>query len=165
MVNIPFFTYIRERFDGFESRPGQKMNAFEQEVSAFPEYYAQYFKEAMMRGAILYIANVKAAAKAAGIPHSRIFLPATAPSGVGINEYYRTEEAIVAAGLLQVDDPFLPDIFVEPGVDEKQRGDVLKSMWKRRMPRSMGYPQNVSGFTPVTASTRGLGSTEQICPR
>ena len=83
------------------------------------------------------IANVKAAAKAAGIPDNRVFLPATAPSGVGINEYYTTEEeyfhalageiskeyrAIVAAGfLLQVDDPFLPDIFVEPGLDEKQK--------------------------------------------
>ena len=153
-----FFTYIRERFDGFESRRGQKMNAFAQEVSAFPEYYAQYFKEAMMGGAILPIvpvvctgpvkykgeamvkidiANVKAAAKAAGIPDDQVFLPATAPSGVGINEYYRTQEeyfyalaseinkeyrAIVAAGLLlQVDDPFLPDIFVEPGLDEQQK--------------------------------------------
>src|SRR5213078_4794282 len=119
-------------------------------------YYAQYFKEAMMGGAILPIvpvvctapvkykgeakldidiANVKAAAKAAGVPNHHVFLPATAPSGVGINEYYKSEEeyfhavavnkeyrAIVAAGiLLQVDDPFLPDIFVEPGLDEKQK--------------------------------------------
>src|SRR5262249_26910505 len=37
-----FFTYIRERFDGFESRPGQKLKIFEKEVAAFPEYYAQY---------------------------------------------------------------------------------------------------------------------------
>jgi 5-methyltetrahydropteroyltriglutamate--homocysteine methyltransferase len=82
------------------------------------------------------IANVKAAAKAAGVPDHHVFLPATAPSGVGINEYYKCEEAyfhalaaelnkeyraIVAAGLLvQVDDPFLPDIFYEPGLDEKQ---------------------------------------------
>ena len=30
--------------------------------------------------------------------------------------------AIVAAGILvQVDDPFLPDIFVEPGLDDKQK--------------------------------------------
>jgi 5-methyltetrahydropteroyltriglutamate--homocysteine methyltransferase len=153
-----FFTYVRERFDGFESRPGQKMNVFEQEVSAFPEYYAQYFKEAMMGGAILPIvpvictgpvkykgednlkidiANIKAAAEASGVSDHRIFLPATAPSGVGINEYYRTEEeyfhalagelnkeyrAIIAAGIqLQVDDPFLPDIFVEPNLDEKQK--------------------------------------------
>ncbi len=152
-----FFTYIRERFDGFESRPDQKLVIFQQEVSAFPEYYAQYFKEAMMGGAILPIvpvvctapvrykgeaklqtdiANMKEAAKAAGVPDHRVFLPATAPSGVGVNEYYKTDEeyfhalaaelnkeyrAIVAAGiLLQVDDPFLPDIFVEPGLDDKQ---------------------------------------------
>jgi len=152
-----FFTYIRERFDGFESRPGQKLKIFEKEVAAFPEYYAQYFKEAMMGGTILPIvpvvctapvkykgeaklqtdiANVKAAAKAAGVADHHVFLPATAPSGVGINEYYKTEEeyfhalaaelskeyrAIVAAGiLLQVDDPFLPDIFVEPGLDDRQ---------------------------------------------
>ncbi len=106
-----FFTYIRERFDGFEPRPSQKLILFQQEVSAFPEYYAQYFKEAMMGGAILPlvpvvcvapvkykgeaklrvdIANVKAAAKAAGVPDHHVFLPATAPSGVGVNEYYRT---------------------------------------------------------------------------
>jgi 5-methyltetrahydropteroyltriglutamate--homocysteine methyltransferase len=40
-----FFTYIRERFDGFESRPNQKLVLFQKEVSSFPEYYAQYFKE------------------------------------------------------------------------------------------------------------------------
>jgi 5-methyltetrahydropteroyltriglutamate--homocysteine methyltransferase len=153
-----FFTYIRERFDGFEARPNQKLILFQKEVSAFPEYYAQYFKEAMMGGAILPIvpvvctkpvkykgeeklqidiANVKAAANAAGVPDHHVFLPATAPSGVGINEYYKSDEeyfhalaaelnkeyrAIVAAGiLLQVDDPFLPDIFVEPGLDDKQK--------------------------------------------
>jgi 5-methyltetrahydropteroyltriglutamate--homocysteine methyltransferase len=153
-----FFTYIRERFDGFEQRPDQKLIIFAKEVAAFPEYYAQYFKEAMMGGAILPlvpvvctapvkykgeaklqvdIANLKAAAKAAGVPEHHVFLPATAPSGVGINAHYRSDEeyfhalaaelnkeyrAIVAAGfLLQVDDPFLPDIFVEPGLDEPQK--------------------------------------------
>src|SRR5215813_9753707 len=153
-----FFTYIQERLAGFEARRGQKMKLFQQEVEAFPEYYAQYFKEAMMGGAIvplspvvcvgpvkyrgekflqLDINNVKAAAKAAGVPDHHIFLPATAPSGVGINEYYKSEEeyfhaiaaelnkeykAIVAAGILvQVDDPFLPDIFFEPGLDDAQK--------------------------------------------
>jgi 5-methyltetrahydropteroyltriglutamate--homocysteine methyltransferase len=153
-----FFTYIRERFDGFESRPNQKLIVFQQEVSAFPEYYAQYFKEAMIGGAILPvvpvactgpmkykggaklqldITNVKAAAKAVGVPEHHVFLPATAPSGVGINEYYKSDEdyfhalaaelneeyrTIIEAGiLLQVDDPFLPDIFVEPGLDDKQK--------------------------------------------
>ena len=153
-----FFTYIQERLEGFEARPNQKLLLFQQEVAAFPEYYAEYFKQAMMGGAIvpitpvvcvgpvkyrgeklvqIDIANVKAAAKAKGIPDHQVFLPATAPSGVGINEYYKSDEeyfhalaaelnkeyrAIVAAGLLvQVDDPFLPDIFFEPGLDDAQK--------------------------------------------
>jgi 5-methyltetrahydropteroyltriglutamate--homocysteine methyltransferase len=82
------------------------------------------------------IANLKAAARAAGVPDEQVFMPATAASGVGRNEYYKTKEeyfhaiaaalrheyeAIVAAGfLLQVDDPFLPDIFYEPGLSEEQ---------------------------------------------
>jgi 5-methyltetrahydropteroyltriglutamate--homocysteine methyltransferase len=152
-----FFTYIQERLEGFESRPGQKMKLFQQEVAAFPEYYAEYFKQAMMGGAIVGlapvvcigpvkyrgdkfvqrdIANVKKAAAAAGIADAHVFLPATAPSGVGINEYYKTEDeyfhalagelakeyrAITDAGILvQIDDPFLPDIFFEPDLDRKQ---------------------------------------------
>src|SRR5215469_5530872 len=108
-----FFTYVRERLDGFETRPSVKLKLFEQEVAAFPEYYEQYFKQAIMGGAIVPlapvvcvgpvkyrgekllqadIANVKAAAAAAGVAHERVFLPATAPSGVGINEYYKTDE-------------------------------------------------------------------------
>jgi len=153
-----FFTYIQQRLEGFEARPNQKLILFQQEVAAFPEYYAEYFKQAMMGGTIIPItpvvcvgpvkyrgeallqidiANVKAAAKAAGVPEGHAFLPATAPSGVGINEYYKSDEeyfhalavelnkeyrAIVAAGLLvQVDDPFLPDIFFEPGLDDAQK--------------------------------------------
>jgi len=80
------------------------------------------------------IANVKAAAAAAGVAPDHVFLPATAPSGVGVNEHYKTEEeyfhalahelnreyrAIADGGLLvQIDDPFLSDIFVEPDVDD-----------------------------------------------
>jgi 5-methyltetrahydropteroyltriglutamate--homocysteine methyltransferase len=153
-----FFTYIQERLEGFEARPDQKMKLFQQEVAAFPEYYAQYFKEAMMGGAIVKLApvvcvgpikyrgerflqididNLKAAAKAAGVPNHRLFLPATAASGVGINEHYKSDEeyfhalaaelskeykAIVAADILvQIDDPFLPDIFFEPGLDDAQK--------------------------------------------
>ena len=91
-----FFTYIQERLEGFEARPNQKLVLFQKEVAAFPEYYAEYFKQAMMGGAIvpitpvvcvgpvkyrgekllqIDIANVKAAAKAAGIPHEHVFLP------------------------------------------------------------------------------------------
>ena len=153
-----FFTYIRERLEGFESRPNVKIKLFEQEVAAFPEYYEQYFKQAMMGGAIVSLApvvcvgpvkyrgeklvqididNVKAAAAVAGVATDHVFLPATAPSGVGINEYYKSDEdyfhalaaemakeyrAIVDAGILvQIDDPFLPDIFFELGRDDSQK--------------------------------------------
>ena len=153
-----FFTYVRERLDGFESRPEIKMKLFEREVAAFPEYYEQYFKQAMMGGAIVKLApvvcvgpvkyrgdklvqididNVKAAAAAAGVANEHVFLPATAPSGVGSNEYYKSDEeyfhalaaemgkeyrAIVDAGILvQIDDPFLPDIFYELGLDDAQK--------------------------------------------
>jgi 5-methyltetrahydropteroyltriglutamate--homocysteine methyltransferase len=153
-----FFTYVQERLSGFEARPNQKMLIFQKEVEAFPEYYAEYFKQAMMGGAIVAITpvvctgpvtyrgeaplkrdidNIKAAAAAAGIPSEHVFLPATAPSGVGINEYYKSEEeyfhavaaamskeykAIVDAGILvQIDDPFIADIFVEPGLDDKAK--------------------------------------------
>src|SRR6516225_1862382 len=113
MSKAGFFTYIRERLEGFESRPNEKVALFQKEVSAFPEYYEQYFKEAMLGGALAPlapvvcvgpvkyvgeaalrkdIANLKAAAKAAGVPDEQVFMPATAASGVGRNEYYKTEE-------------------------------------------------------------------------
>src|SRR6185312_6254966 len=47
-----FFSYVRERLEGFEERPGLKSEKFQAEVSAFPEYYEQYFKEAMLGGAV-----------------------------------------------------------------------------------------------------------------
>src|SRR5262249_22795515 len=131
---------------------------FEKEVSAFPEYYAQYFREAMMGGSLVQvtplvciapvhykgeaqvaadIANVKAAARAAGVANDHVFLPASAPAGLGINAHYKTDEeyfhalaaelgkeygAIVAAGLiLQVDDPFLSELFADPRLDDAQK--------------------------------------------
>jgi 5-methyltetrahydropteroyltriglutamate--homocysteine methyltransferase len=151
-----FFSYVRERLEGFEPRPDKKLSLFAAEVKQFPEYYAQYFKEAMLGGMLMPfvplvctgpvryrdveplkrdIDNLKAAAKAAGAKAA--FMPSIAPSGVGLNEYYKSQEeyfhgvgqamrteykAIVDAGLmLQVDDPFLPDIFVDPALDEKQK--------------------------------------------
>ena len=82
------------------------------------------------------IANLKAAAAKAGA--QMVFMPAIGTSGiVGKNEYYKTEEeyfhaigkamsteykAIIDAGFqLQVDDPFLPDIFIDDALDEKQK--------------------------------------------
>ena len=178
-----FFTYIQERLEGFEARPNQKLILFQQEVAAFPEYYAEYFKQAMMGGTLIPITpvvcvgpvkyrgekllqididNVKAAARAAGVPDKHAFLPATAPSGVGINEYYKSDEeyfhalaaelnkeyrAIVAAGLLvQVDDPFLPDIFFEPGLDDaqkKRRAEIYVEATNRAL---QGIPADMVRF-------------------
>jgi 5-methyltetrahydropteroyltriglutamate--homocysteine methyltransferase len=157
-----FYTYVRERLDGFEARPDLKKSIFPAEEAAFPEYYEQYFKEAMMGGAIAPIVpllctapvkyrgreslqqdidNLKAAL--AGTQHHAAFMPAVAPSGVGMNAYYKTEEeffhavgaalreeyqAIVDAGLLlQIDDPFLTDIFADPALDragQRKRADI-----------------------------------------
>ncbi len=149
-----FFTYVQERLEGFEPRPAARRRAFELEVRAFPEYYEEYFGHAMFGGTIVPITpvvcvgpiryrgtpalerdieNVKAAAHAAGVPLQRVFLPATAPSGVGANEYYASEElylealagalrqeyrAIIDAGLLlQIDDPGLSEVFSDPSLD------------------------------------------------
>ncbi len=151
-----FFSYVRERLEGFEARPQLKRKMFAAEVSAFPEYYEKYFREAMMGGAVAPVVplvctgpvkyrggdalkrdidNLKAAAASAKAPGA--FMPAVAPSGVGTNEYYKSEEeffhavgaalateykAIVDSGLLlQVDDPFLCDVFADPELDAAQR--------------------------------------------
>jgi 5-methyltetrahydropteroyltriglutamate--homocysteine methyltransferase len=151
-----FFAYVRERLEGFAAAPGPRPTMFAAEVEAFPEYYEEYFKQAMMggaavppaslvcRGPVRYvglaalerdIANLKAAA--AGVPHRAAFMPAVAPSGVGAPGYYGTEEeffhavgaalateyrAIVAAGLiLQIDDPFLSEVFADPALSPPER--------------------------------------------
>jgi len=81
------------------------------------------------------IENLKAAT--AGGKFHAAFMPSVAPGGVGTNEYYSTEEeylhavgaalhaeyaAIVDAGfLLQIDDPFLMEIFADPDLDAAAR--------------------------------------------
>ena len=151
-----FFVYIEERVDGFEPRPDVKLPFFEAETAAFPEYYEEYFAKAMFGGNVAPVVpmfcvgpvtytghqalqrdlnNLRNAVDAAGCESA--FVPATAPSGVGHNDYYKSEEeyfeavgeamrveyqAIVEAGFdLQVDDPFLSDIFGNPALDQKQR--------------------------------------------
>jgi 5-methyltetrahydropteroyltriglutamate--homocysteine methyltransferase len=79
--------------------------------------------------------NLRAAL--AGLEPADVFVPAVAPSGVGANAHYRTEaeylaavaealrveyRAIVDAGfVLQVDDPFLTDLYSGSGLDEAER--------------------------------------------
>jgi 5-methyltetrahydropteroyltriglutamate--homocysteine methyltransferase len=151
-----FYTYVRERLEGFEPRPQHRLQSWPLEVAAFPEYYERYFKEAMVGGAIAPVVplactgpiryrgedvlrrdidNLKAAVS--GLEHHAVFMSSVAPSGVGYNEYYRSEEefllaigaamqteyrAIIGAGfLLQIDDPFLTDIFADPTLSPAKR--------------------------------------------
>jgi 5-methyltetrahydropteroyltriglutamate--homocysteine methyltransferase len=140
-----FFAYISERLSGFEPNPGPSPRGFTAEVDAFPEYYKEYFSQAMLGGAVAPIVpimctgpvayrgqealrrdidNLKSAL--AGVKTEQVFMPAVAPSGVGVNRFYKTEEeymhavaeamrteyqAIVDAGFqVQIDDPFLTDL-------------------------------------------------------
>lgn len=80
------------------------------------------------------LANLKAAL--AGLSYADAFVPSVAPSGVGNNAYYKNDEeflyavgealraeylAIVEAGfLVQIDDPFLSDVFIELKSDPAQ---------------------------------------------
>lgn len=143
---LGFFSYVSERLGGFEPRPGPRPAMFGAEVDAFPEYYKQYFSQAMLgssltpmvplvcTGPVSYrgrqqverdISNLKAAL--AGLEYRDVFLPSVAPSGVGTNAYYPSDEeylhavaqamgneyrAIVDAGfLVQIDDPFLTELY------------------------------------------------------
>jgi 5-methyltetrahydropteroyltriglutamate--homocysteine methyltransferase len=106
-----FFSYVRDRLEGFEPRPHQRSEKFAAEVAAFPEYYEQYFKRAMLGGSVVPsvplvctgpikyrgeealkrdIDNLKAAA--ADLKDHAVFMPSVAPSGVGTNDYYRDDE-------------------------------------------------------------------------
>jgi 5-methyltetrahydropteroyltriglutamate--homocysteine methyltransferase len=150
-----FFAYVRERLDGFEPKAGAGPG-WAAEVAAFPEYYAQYFSQAMLGGSITGgvrlvctgpvryrgtealrrdLDNLRAAVD--GLAPAEIFVPSVAPSGVGTNACYPSEEAyleavaeamrteyqaIVDAGfLLQIDDPFLTDIYSDPALDTAAR--------------------------------------------
>jgi 5-methyltetrahydropteroyltriglutamate--homocysteine methyltransferase len=154
-----FFAYVRERLAGFEPKGAERgaRKEWAAEVAAFPEYYEQYFSRRMMGGSIAPripivctgpvsyrgqeairkdIENIKVAL--VGMKVEEAFMPAVAPSGVGANAYYSSEEqyleavgdalrteylAIVSAGfILQVDDPWLTELY----------GDTSLSLTERR---------------------------------
>jgi 5-methyltetrahydropteroyltriglutamate--homocysteine methyltransferase len=87
-----------------------------------------------------------------GLPHEDVFLPSVAPSGVGFNQYYRNEEeyfhavgeamreeylAIVGAGLqVQLDDPFLTEIFSRPSLSPAERRKAAE-MWVEALNHSI----------------------------
>jgi len=159
---LGFFAYVRERLAGFEAKPpppgGWKQWAAE--VAAFPEYYENYFSRRMMGGSIAPrtpmvctgpvsyrgqeairqdIDNLKAAL--GGLKVEEAFMPAVAPSGIGSNEFYRSDEeylqavgdalreeyqAIVAAGfILQIDDPWLTEVHSQdPSLSSTERRKI-----------------------------------------
>ena len=159
---LGFFAYVRERLSGFEAKPpppgGWKQWAAE--VAMFPEYYENYFSRRMMGGSIAPrtpmvctgpvsyhgqeairrdIENLKAAL--GGLKTEEAFMPAVAPSGVGSNEFYRSDEeylqavgdalreeyqAIVDAGfILQIDDPWLTEVHSQdPSLSSTERRKI-----------------------------------------
>jgi 5-methyltetrahydropteroyltriglutamate--homocysteine methyltransferase len=166
-----FSRYITDRLDGFEPRPRPAGSGFGPEVADFPEYYEQYFRRAMYGGAVAQamtlecvgrvayvgreqldrdIANLKEATRGSEVED--IFMPAVAPSGVGRNAYYATDEefyfavaealheeyqAIVDAGfVLQVDDPFLSELYSYselPRDECQERGELYVASLNRAL--------------------------------
>ena len=154
---LGFSAYVSERLTGFEAKPGATdADLFAEEVADFPEYYEQYFNQAMLGGAVSPIVplvctgpvsyqgqeavrrdieNLKVALQ--GMEPEDVFMPAVAPSGVGLNEYYRTEEeylhavteamhteyqAIVDAGfIVQIDDPWLTVVHSDSSLSTRER--------------------------------------------
>lgn len=111
-----FFAYVAERLSGFEPNPGSSTVKFQAETEAFPEYYEQYFKRAMTGGAAVSLAPLSCTGPVEYIGHDRlsrdldnlrtavgnaepdeVFVPSVAPSGVGGNAYYATEDAYLDA--------------------------------------------------------------------
>ena len=150
-----FVLYVQDRLAGLEPRPGPCLQGFKQKYALFLEDFERYLQKAMRRGMVLagvpiacagpieYVGqdqlqrdldNLKSAA--AKVDCSAAFMPSIAPSAVGANEYYASEEAflyaagealraeykaIVAADfLLQIDDPFLPTLFANREVTSDQ---------------------------------------------
>jgi len=157
MGKLGFFSYIAERLGGVEKRPGARTpGSFKAEVKAFPEYYEQYFASAMIGSTVVPMIPLACtgplhyqgqdalrrdlgnlAAALGDAERQTAFVPSIAPSGVGVNEYYRSEEeyffavaeamsteyrAIIDAGfLLQIDDPGLTEFYSFAELTETER--------------------------------------------
>ena len=158
-----FFAYVRERLVGFEPKGPERgaRKEWAAEVAAFPEYYEQYFSRRMMGGSIAPrvplvctgpvgyrgqeairkdIQNLQDAVR--GLRFEEAFMPAVAPSGVGVNEYYRSDEeylqavgealrteyqAIVEAGfILQIDDPWLTEVYGDASLSPAERRKIAE---------------------------------------
>jgi len=111
--------YVGERLTGFEMLPNGDSSLFRAEEESFPEYYEEYFKVAMLGGAVAPVAsptctgpvayrgreeldkdlsNLRDAVNALGDGWpGEVFMPAIAPSGAGANQHYTSEEEYLFA--------------------------------------------------------------------
>ena len=167
-----FLLYVQDRLAGLEPRPGKAFprKAFQglkRGAPLFLEDFEQYFQAAISKGIpiadipivcagpIEYVGeeqlhrdieNLRTAASK--IDCSAAFMSSIAPSGVGANEYYPSDEqfryasgealraeyeAIVGAGfLLQIADPFLPALFSDSSLSssdtERQAGAYVDAL-------------------------------------
>src|SRR5712691_11369099 len=109
-----FAAYVRDRLSGFEPRPAENTPFMgdNPEVTAFPDYYAGYFKTLLADriaptprlvcvGPVTYtgeaqlrtdLANLTRATRAAGVAAEDVFVPASPGRNVARNEYYATNE-------------------------------------------------------------------------
>jgi 5-methyltetrahydropteroyltriglutamate--homocysteine methyltransferase len=111
-----FFAYVSERLSGFSPNAEGRRSQFAAEVEAFPEYYKQYFSQAMMGGSVARIVPLVCTgpvsyrgqeavqrdldtltAALAGQKFEEAFVPAVSPSGVGSNAYYTSDEEYMNA--------------------------------------------------------------------
>jgi 5-methyltetrahydropteroyltriglutamate--homocysteine methyltransferase len=118
MSKVSFLTYVKDRLGGFEtdteSGAGRVAPSWQQEVDAFPEYYADYFKKyaatvaplrrIVCHGPISYVGqeqlqtdieNLRAAVEPYDV--TEVFMPSTGPSGFGRNEFYDSHEEYLQA--------------------------------------------------------------------
>jgi hypothetical protein len=134
------------------------MQGWPGEVNAFPEYYEQYFKEAMGGGAVAAIVptvctgpirycgaealkrdieNLKAAASP--VKAHAVFMSSIAPSGTGSNEYYRTEEEFFHAAGAALRTEY--QAIIEAGfllqIDDPFLTDIPSSQISSQIPRVM----------------------------
>ncbi|MEM1109503.1 MAG: cobalamin-independent methionine synthase II family protein [Planctomycetota bacterium] len=192
--------YIEERLDGYEPRPDHDFHFHKTERECFHEYYDEYFERAMLGGAIapsvplccvgpikytgheaikIDIENLKKAAEKTGAKD--VFMPCAAVTGVGFNEYYKTEEeymfalaeaiaeehhAIIEAGFfLQVDDPFMPHVFNDETLTEDEK-DKKAHMYAEAINHSLrGIPEEKVRFHTCYGINQGPRVHEPELPR
>ena len=196
-----FFAYIGQRLSGYSPGGGRTtLEKFRPEIEEFPEYYEGYFKRAMTggmavpakplicTGPVSYIGRQAIAEDLAALRSAvgdagpdEVFVCAVAPSGVGGNEYYRSEDdyldaiadalhveyqAIIDAGFtLQIDDPFLTEEFSYG--DRLGRGEAghRPAVRGRDQPQPRGHSEGPGAAAHLLRHQRGPAGARRAARR